>query len=171
MKIVSWLQTVAHSRWYWISLVMIGIAMMAVALGYQYILKELPCVLCIHVRLWISLMIIIAVIGIYLRRSARLNSVMHLSMLMISAGLVDRSYQLLGTERGFFYGDCAYGLGFPGWFPIDQWLPSIYGVQTSCGYTPVLLIGVTMAEALMVMSSLFALVSLVLFLLSLKARN
>jgi len=171
MKIVSVLQKMAHSRGYWMTVLVIGIAMMAVALGYQYILKEQPCVLCIHVRLWVSLMILFAAMGIYLNESARLNSMIHLFMVMIAAGLVDRSYQLLGTERGFVYGDCAYGLGFPDWFPIDQWVPSIYGVQTSCGYTPVLLFGVTMAEALMVMSSVFAVVSLLLFLLSFKRRD
>ena len=168
---LSFLKRVAHSRWYWASLLLIGLSMLAVALGYQYILKEQPCVLCIHVRLWVSLLVLFAALGLFINESPKLNSMLHLFMLMIGLGLADRSYQLLGTERGFIYGDCVFDLGFPSWFAIDQWLPALYGVETSCGYTPVLLFGVTMAEALMAMSALLVLISLLLLVVSFSARD
>lgn len=145
--------------------------MLAVALGYQYLLDEPPCVLCIHVRLWVSLMVLFAALGVWLHESPRLNSMIHLFMLLIGAGLADRSYQLLGTERGFIFGDCVFDLGFPSWLAIDQWFPAFYGVETACGYTPVLLFGITMAEALIVMSALLIIVSLLLLLASFKAPD
>jgi len=170
-NIISLLTRIAHSRWYWISLLVIGVMMLVVALGYQYILKEPPCVLCIHVRLWVSLLIIFSVLGFYVRKSSRLNSMVHLFMVLIAAGLTDRSYQLLGTERGFVYGDCVFDLGFPAWLAIDQWLPALYGVETSCGYTPLLLFGITMAEALMVMSVLFLVISLAVLMASFLKKD
>jgi disulfide bond formation protein DsbB len=168
---LNFLKRVAHSRWYWGSLLVIGLSMLSVALGYQYILKEPPCVLCIHVRLWVSLLVLFAALGLFINQSQKLNSMLHLFMLMIGVGLAERSYQLLGTERGFIFGDCVFDLGFPGWFSIDQWIPALYGVETSCGYTPVLLFGITMAEALMAMSALFVLVSLVLLVVSFSDRD
>ncbi len=166
-----WLQRIAFSRWYWLALLVLGVSMLAVALGYQYLLDEPPCVLCIHVRLWVSLMVLFAALGVWLHESPRLNSMIHLFMLLIGAGLADRSYQLLGTERGFIFGDCVFDLGFPSWLAIDQWFPAFYGVETACGYTPVLLFGITMAEALIVMSALLIIVSLLLLLASFKAPD
>ena len=73
--------------------------------------------------------------------------------------MVERSYQLLGTERGFVFGDCGFELGLPSWLAIDVWIPSIYRIETSCGYTPELIFGITMAEFLMVFSVGFLLLS------------
>ncbi|MDH3971388.1 MAG: disulfide bond formation protein B, partial [Gammaproteobacteria bacterium] len=40
----------------------------------------------------------------------------------------------------------------PSWFALDQWFPAMFKVWEACGYTPELLFGVTMAEALLVLS-------------------
>lgn len=74
-------------------------------------------------------------------------------------GLLERSYVLLGTERGFVVGDCDFNLGLPSWFTSDKWFPSLFQVETSCGNTPELLFGVTMAEGLIVMSAIMVLFS------------
>ena len=100
-----------------------------------------------------------------------MNSAVHLLIVLIAVGLVDRSYQLLGTERGFVFGDCGFDLGLPVWFAIDQWLPSVFYVQTACGYTPELIFGITMAEALMVFSVVLLLVSICFSLASFLKRS
>jgi len=74
---------------------------------------------------------------------------------------------LLGTERGFVFADCGFSAGMPAWFAIEEWLPWIYAVETSCGYTPEIIFGVTMAEALMLMSVLLLIVSFCVFMASL----
>ena len=56
------------------------------------------------------------------------------------------------TQVGF--GNCGVDLGLPAWFKIDQWLPWLYRVETSCGYTPFIAFKITMAETLMVLSVL-----------------
>ena len=96
-----------------------------------------------------------------------MNFIMHISVVLVALGLTERSYQLLGTERGFVFGDCGFELGLPAWFAIDQWLPSVYYVQTSCGYTPEIIFGITMAESLMLFSVALLLVSVGVFLASL----
>jgi len=95
-----------------------------------------------------------------------MSSVAHLSLVFIAVGLTERSYQLLGTERGFVFGDCGFDLGLPAWFAVEEWIPWLYRVETSCGYTPEIILGITIAEALMVMSVLFLLVSFSVFLAS-----
>ena len=153
------LTLISRSSWYWLALVVIGLSFEAVALFYQYVLGEYPCVLCIHVRIWVLALIIVALAGMFLCRIRSLNALAHLSTILVAFGLLDRAYRLLGTERGFYNGDCGFDLGLPAWFALDAWFPAVFKVETSCGYTPELLLGITMAEALIVMSAVFVLVS------------
>jgi disulfide bond formation protein DsbB len=166
------LMTVSKSTGYWLVLVLIGLSFEAVALYYQYVLEQQPCVLCIQVRIWMVALILVALLAMLTPSKPYMNLLVHMLMLVIAVGLLERSYQLLGTERGFTFSDCGFDLGMPAWFALDTWFPVLFKVQASCGYTPELLFGITMAEALIVFSSLFLLwtaVMVVLTLLDLKS--
>ena len=154
------LEKIGKSSFYWLALASIGLSFEAVALFYQYVLEEMPCVMCIQVRLWVIALIMVALLMLLLRRLRFMPVAGHLLTVVIAAGLLERSYQLLGTERGFVFGECGFDLGLPEWFTPDVWFPALFEVQTTCGYTPELLFGITMAEALIVASSVFVLVSL-----------
>ena len=147
----------SKSTGYWILLVLVGLSFEGVALYYQYVLEEMPCVLCIQVRIWVVALILVALAAIWMRRNAFMNLLAHMLTVVIAIGLLERSYQLLGTERGFTCRDCGLDLGMPAWFALDAWFPALFQVQTSCGYTPELLFGITMAEALIVISAIFLL--------------
>ena len=140
-------------RYYWIGLIVFSLALEASALFYQYVLDYLPCVLCIHVRVYLLGLILISILALAFNKNLIGRLLAHLLSLGIYIGLAERSYQLLGTERGFVFGECNMELGLPSWLALDQWLPSVFQVHTACGYTPELLFGITMAEALMLLSS------------------
>lgn len=148
---------ISNSAGYWALLVLIGLGFECVALYYQYVLELQPCALCIQVRIWVMALIIVSLAAIWIRRNAYMNLLAHMLTVVIAIGLLERSYQLLGTERGFTFSDCGLDLGLPAWFALDSWLPAMFKVQTSCGYTPELLFGITMAEALIVISAVFLL--------------
>ena len=155
------LHNTAHSRWYWLVLLVLSLCFISVALYYQYVLEKLPCVLCIHVRIWILGLAVVA-LNAYVLNSRWFSLVAHVLTIVIAAGLVERAYLLLGTERGFVFRDCGFDLGLPAWLALDAWFPNLFRVEASCGYTPELLFGITMAEALMVFSSVLLLLSLAL---------
>ena len=50
-------------------------------------------------------------------------------------------------------------LGLPWWFALDKWVPWLFEVQTSCGYTPLIIFNITMAEVLLVISLVLLLVT------------
>jgi disulfide bond formation protein DsbB len=165
MTLIKQLKNITHSRWYWLVYIVGGISLIAIALYFQYARDELPCVMCIQIRLWFSLLIIVSFIGLLARRIMAINALVQASIVFIAVGLVERSYKLLGTERGFWDGHCGFDIGLPAWFAIDKWLPWLFRVETTCSYTPEILFGITMAETLMVMSVALLIVSLfVLFL-------
>jgi disulfide bond formation protein DsbB len=118
------------------------------------------------VRLLMLALILISLAAVFIRKFQWLNATAHLLTVLVAALLLERSYQLLGTERGFTFGDCGMDLGLPSWLALESWFPAVFQVQTSCGYTPELLFGVSMAEALIVFSPLFLFFTLAMTLAS-----
>jgi len=82
------------------------------------------------------------------------------------AGFLERSWRVLAVERGWIFGDCDINLGMPEWFALDKWIPTLFEVQTACGYTPLIIFGITMAEMLVVISVLMLIMSAAVFVAS-----
>ncbi len=156
------LVAVAGSVWIWLGFLVLGLSMEALALIYQYAWDYGPCVHCIHVRIWLLGMMVVGLSALLLRRRALPNALLYGVNAGLMFGLLQTSLQLLGTERGTIFGSCAMDAGLPAWFALDQWFPTVFGVWEACGYTPELLFGITMAEALVVFSSGMILLSAVL---------
>jgi disulfide bond formation protein DsbB len=149
----------ARSFWYWGLLILLGLAMQALALIYQYAWDHDPCELCIHIRIWLSGIIIVATLGLWLGRAPIANTLMHLLTTGLMYGMLYTSQLLLGIERGTVFRACGISLDLPPWFALDRWFPALFGVWGSCGDTPVLLFGITMAEGLTLVSWVLLLLS------------
>jgi len=138
---------------YWLAMIIVALLAEGVALYYQYALNQYPCVLCIHVRIWVAAFIVIGILGFALR-SGRLGLIAASALSFIAAiGFTERSWQTLATERGWIVElACPMDAGLPAWFDLDHWFPAVFGVLASCGISPQMPFGITMAEALMGMS-------------------
>ena len=141
---------------YWLAIVILGSLMLATALLFQHVLHELPCLMCIHMRIWVILLSLTGIIGLTTVNKSGLNLFAQIGSLGVAIGMLERAWMLLGTERGFIFADCGFSLGLPGWLALEDWFPAIFRAETSCGYTPELFFGITMAEALLVVSVLLA---------------
>ena len=153
------LTNLVTNKAYWSLLLFIAIGMEAVALYFQYALGEWPCVLCIHVRIWLMALLMVSVASLFLKKISYATIFSHGLISVIWAALLERSWNLLGVERGTIFGSCDMDLGMPAWFAIDKWMPLIFEVKTACGYTPELFFKITMAEALMALSSIMLVIS------------
>jgi disulfide bond formation protein DsbB len=152
----------ARSFWYWALLLLLSLTMEALALLYQYAWDFDPCELCIHIRIWLMGLIIVSVLGLWLRRIAFSNTLLHLFAAGLIYGMLHTSQLLLGIEQGTIFRGCGVSLDLPPWFALDLWFPTLFGVWGSCGNTPELLFGVTMAEGLTVTSWILLLLSVIL---------
>lgn len=159
------------SLWLWLGLIVLGLSMEGLALVYQYVWDYGPCVHCIHVRIWLLGMIIAGLLALWLRRWRATNTLLHAVNAGLMYGMLLTSQQLLGTERGTIFGSCSFDLGLPSWLALDKWFPAIFEVKESCGYTPELLFGVTMAEGLVAISWALLILSSVLMLVSLVGKR
>ena len=136
-----------HSRWYWYLVVAAGLALESVALFYQYILGEPPCVLCIQARFWTLSGVLFGLFGLSSERRVA-QGVAHVGLVAALALLIDRSRISVLVERGQYEGQCGMDAGFPAWFALDAWWPQVFEVQTMCGYTPNFIFGLSMGEGL-----------------------
>jgi disulfide bond formation protein DsbB len=146
---------------YWISLILVGLSMEVVALYYQYLLDEWPCVLCIHIRIWILGFVSIATLALFVKSFKPSIPALHILNSLMMVGFVERSWQTLAVERGWVFGDCDMDAGLPVWFQLDEWFPALFEVKAACGYTPFVFFGISMAEILMATSVVLLCLSLI----------
>ncbi|HPQ94167.1 MAG: disulfide bond formation protein B [Thiothrix sp.] len=149
-------QKLAHinrSAGFWGGLLLLGLGLELGALFYQYVLDYAPCVLCVQVRAWVMGLLLVGLLGLWLRHSRIGLILANLLGLAGSLGLLERSYQTLGTEMGFVEGTCSLTAGFPAFLPLNVWWPAVFKPLESCGYTPWIIPDLlSMAEALIVIS-------------------
>jgi protein dithiol:quinone oxidoreductase len=165
------LANIGRGAGYWLFLIVLGLAMEGTALFYQHVVGLGPCVLCIQTRIWVLAIILLALVSLGWRTRPWLVTSAHLLMTALFLGLLDRSWLLFGTERGFVISDCGFDLGLPTWLALEDWFPAVFRIEEACGYTPELLFGITMAEALLVMSSLLVLLGAVMTIAAFVHRN
>ena len=169
MTLLKRLEDLQQARGYWLVYIAGSLLLMVAAMYFQYIREEPPCLMCIQVRMLLLLLILIAVIGLLTRKHPLINVLANISTVLVAVSMSERAYQLLGTERGFVFSDCGFDLGLPAWLALDEWLPWLFRVETTCGYTPEIVFGITIAESLMVLSILLLVFSACMTLLSLLA--
>ena len=138
-----------QSRWYWLALALFGIALLSVALYYQYALGDEPCQVCIHARLWVVAFTLIALIMLITPQITLARVLGNLGVLTAGAGLFERARYLYRLENGIGDGSCQFQLGMPDWFAVDRWMPWLFEVRNLCSFTPEMLLGLSMAETLM----------------------
>ena len=138
-----------ESRWYWLGLASFGIALLGVALYYQYALDDEPCQVCIHARLWVVASTLIAFIMLITPQIPLLRALGNLGVLIAGVGLYERARYLYRLENGIGDGSCQFQLGMPDWFAVDRWMPWLFEVRNLCSFTPEMLFGLSMAETLM----------------------
>ena len=137
-----------ESRWYWLGLALFGIALLGVALYYQYALGDEPCQVCIHARLWVVASTLVAFIMLITPQIPLLRALGNLGMLIAGVGLFERAHYLYRLENGIGDGSCQFQLGMPDWFAVDRWIPWLFEVRNLCSFSPEMLFGLSMAEAL-----------------------
>jgi disulfide bond formation protein DsbB len=145
----------------WWAMLILGGGMFAAALYWQYALGEDPCQVCIHARLWVVAIALISGVMLILPRNDGTGLGGLVLLLVSSVGLVERSYYLYEIENFRGDGSCQFTLGMPDWFAVDRWFPALFEVRNICSYTPQLAFGISMAEALLGIAILIAVVSLV----------
>lgn len=148
-RILDALWSLGRSWQSWTALFAICVGLEAVALYYQEALFYFPCELCVYTRVWIAAMALVALAGLALRRKPWAVRAVLAGEILLSLGLAGVVWKLLALDYGFAPpGACKLEAQFPSWAPLDDWFPMMFRVQDSCGVTPDVLFGLSMADGL-----------------------
>ncbi|MEJ2043127.1 MAG: disulfide bond formation protein B [Reinekea sp.] len=157
-----------NSRWYWLCVVLTGLGVEGVALFYQHVLDEPPCVLCIQSRVWVLAGVLFGLVGLIGSNLVAIRLTAQLGLVGALGMVLNKSWTTVLVERGLYDGQCGMDPGFPSWFALDKWFPNVFEVWTMCGFTPNFLFGMTMGEGLVYGTSVLiatAVLALVLMIL------
>ena len=146
------------SRSYWLTITAASLAMLVIALYYQYALGEEPCQVCIQARLWVFALLLVSMTTATLPENRLWGLSGNLLALACAVGLGERAWFLYQLENGIGNGSCEFQLGMPDWFALDQWFPSLFEVRNLCSFTPEMLLGLSMAEGLLLIAGLLGVV-------------
>lgn len=168
---MSPLGKLGRSNAYWLAMIVGALALEGAALYYQYALNQYPCVLCIHVRMWVAAFIVVGALGLVLKRSRAGLVFANLLSLATAIGLAERSWRTLAVERRWIEElSCTMDAGLPSWFALDHWFPAVFGVQASCGLTPLIAFNITMAEVLTAISAVALVVTALVTAATLRSK-
>jgi disulfide bond formation protein DsbB len=152
---------VSKNQWLWGFTLLVCIVLLSVALFYQHALKHEPCELCIYTRVWITGIAFIAVLGLIVHRSRWSTAVLLVAMVAMTVGLGLDVRTLLAIDHQWALGGaCSFQANFPDWAPLDSWMPPLFEVRTLCQPTPLLPLGIGMADGLAAVCVLFLLLAL-----------
>lgn len=153
-KAVDFVRTLG-ARWQsWAALIAICVGLEAGALYYQLALLQYPCELCIYTRVWLAAIALVALPGLLLRKTLWPLRALLVVELGLTIGLATVVWKLLALENGWAgAGACSFFPNFPSWAPLDEWLPVLFQVQGPCAATPKVLLGLSMADALAVVTA------------------
>ena len=158
---LSLIANISRSTSYWFLIFLMALSLELIALYFQYQLGYGPCVLCVEIRALVFAVMLIALVAMLLCQYRLIANLMNLALSGAGAALYLKSDLLLRIERNQVESTCGFKADFPQWLPLDQWLPAVFEPWEACGYTPMLWLDITMAEALIYCSIAITLLGLI----------
>ncbi|MGD1527123.1 disulfide bond formation protein B [Vibrio owensii] len=148
---------------FWFLVVLTVMGMEGTALFYQYILEEMPCKLCVHVRAYLLLLLISGVLGILWNRKERSGHLIgqvtiYLLGMAGVGGAWHSASEAVKIETSLF-GTCSFEAGFPSWMPLDTWFPWIFEPKALCGKGPDFFGVMSLNEALVYATTAMAVIA------------
>jgi len=161
-----------HSRWSWLILATIALAMELCALYFQHIVELKPCVMCVYERLAMLLLIAAGLIGAIAPRmwlfrlsAYALWAVSAVWGLYLSIKHTGYQQPIDLTADPFAQGvaTCDSFPTFPFDLPLDSWIPWLFAATGDCAEVVWQLFGLSMPEWLIVSFAVFSIAWLLFF--------
>jgi disulfide bond formation protein DsbB len=154
---------ITQHRLPWFLLFMSAFVLEAAALFFQYGLNLDPCELCIYQRVAVLGILLSALIGMSLPRSAIARWLGYIGWGAAVVWCLYLALKLSGMQLGFIAPSlsCNVNANFPSWLKLDQWLPVMFQPSGFCGDIQWQFLGLSMPQWLIVIMvlQLIALIS------------
>jgi protein dithiol:quinone oxidoreductase len=123
----------SRSRFAWALLTAGSLALLLIALLFQYAKGYHPCVMCVYQRAALIGVIFAGVLGWLMPRHRLFSTLALLGWLAASA----KGYLLAEEHVGYQlnpspFNQCSSFAEFPAWAPLDRWLPALFHPTGDC---------------------------------------
>jgi len=148
-KTVDFLLNLGDKWWAWTAVISICVLLEGGAVFFQEFLDYYPCEQCVYTRVWMTGIVLVGIVGLISRRNLWARRIVILTEIVLTLGLAQVTWRLLGFDYGFGAdGACYMVAQFPSWARLDEWFPTLFMVQEACGPTPEVIFGLTMSDGL-----------------------
>lgn len=156
----------------WVLLTLIALLLEITALGFQYLLGQKPCVLCVYQRAALAGVILAGVVGMIAPRTP-LRWLALVGWIVASAKIFSLTWQQTQLQlHPPLFATCDFFPKFPSWLPLNQWLPAVFSPTGTCTDRSLTLLSYSLPEWLLGISFVMLVVAIVvLFAQFLSARN
>lgn len=147
MGLVYLIQALARHRFSWIMLLLLGIALEACGLYFQYGMRLQPCVYCVYERAFYVCFIIAGLIGFIRPNNFLFRNLANLTFLGGSIGGVFVAFDhMTSAYQTGFGASCKLRASFPEFLKLDEWLPWMFSPTATCEPLDWSLMGLSMPE-------------------------
>jgi disulfide bond formation protein DsbB len=126
----------------------LGILILGFAYGSQHLFGFEPCTMCIEIRFWISIAVIVSLISsglsMFSKWGARMTQLV--SAAFFAAGTVE-AMRLTLIESGKIFSGCTPFTFYQDYLPLHTWWEGMYAVQGLCGEAVPLVGGLSYSNA------------------------
>lgn len=161
---ISLIQSLTARRWPWVALLLLGVALEGCGLYFQYGLRLDPCVNCVYERAFYLSFILAGLVG-FLSPSFVVTRI--LAILIFMAGSIGGAMvafdHVAETYQQGFGATCTLKASFPAFLKLDELLPWMFKPTAACGPLDWSLLGLSMAEWVLMSFCVGTLVSVVFF--------
>lgn len=157
---LRFLNQCSRGRGAWLLMAVTALILELVALWFQHVMMLKPCVMCIYERCALFGVMGAGIVGAIAPKSP-------LRYLALAAWLVSA---WLGVRLAYEHTNlqlhpnpfvtCDFAARFPGWLPLDKWLPSVFVASGDCAERSWSFLTLTMPQWMMIIFAAYLVVAL-----------
>jgi disulfide bond formation protein DsbB len=131
----------------WGLIVLSAIFLELTALFFQYAMGLEPCIMCVYQRLAVAGILLSGLFGFLLSRNFWGQIGAHgLMMYATSEGVRVANEHVIKQSGTSFFSTCDLFPNFPSWFPLHEWVPSVFAATGDCSSIDWSFLGMSMPE-------------------------
>lgn len=162
----------SRGRLAWILLALTAMALELTALWFQHVMGLKPCVMCVYERCALFGVLGAGLVGACAPKTPLRWLAIFIWLYSAWEGLrLSWQHTMLQLHPNPF-ATCDFAARFPGWLPLDKWLPSLFVASGDCAEKSWTFLGLSMPQWMLgVFAAYFAVALLVLLAQFLKAKR
>jgi disulfide bond formation protein DsbB len=152
---LQYLNRHSKGRGAWLLMALTAFLLELVALYFQHVMHLKPCVMCIYQRCALFGIMGAGLVGAIAPQS-KLRYPAILLWIYSAARGVDLAWQHTQLQlHPSPFATCDFAVSFPGWLPLDKWLPSVFVASGDCAEKQWQFLSLQMPQWLVVIFTVF----------------